>query len=262
MRILIASTTLILMAGVLSCLNIRPAGTSGKEPPASRAQMIVDKAIAAHGGQLYDRLRLQFTFRDRSYTALRQNGSFRYTRSFADTTGRQVEDVLTNEGFQRFVEGKLQPPDHKKDSAYTNSVNSVIYFVLLPYFLNDPAVIKSYLGEEMINGQPYHKIKVTFRREGGGRDYEDEFIYWFHRDRNTLDYLAYNYLVDGGGARFRQAYNSRTINGIRFTDYINFKPRKDTRAVSTFAELWQNGGLTELSRIETENIEVEILNEQ
>ena len=36
--------------------------------------------------------------------------------------------------------------------------------------------------------------------------------------------MAYNYLTDGGGTRFRVAYNQRTIGPIRVQDYRNLKP--------------------------------------
>ena len=71
-----------------------------------------------------------------------------------------------------------------------------------------------------------------------------------------MDYLAYNYQVDGGGARFRETYNVRTIDGIRFADYVNYKPVPKTLEVSTFDSLFVNGQLEELSRIDTENVEV------
>jgi hypothetical protein len=61
----------------------------------------------------------------------------------------------------------------EKETAYANSLNSVIYFALLPHGINDDAVNKEYLAETTIKDQPYHKIKITFDPEGGGSDYEE-----------------------------------------------------------------------------------------
>lgn len=232
-----------------------------KKPPVEtatedKAQQVVDAAIAKHGGSRYEDSRVTFEFRGRKYTATRSGSKFEYERLFKDTTGADIRDVLTNEGFYREVNGQRAQLSAKDSSAYANSVNSVIYFALLPYFLNDRAVIKEYLGEATILGKPYHKIRVTFRQEGGGKDFEDEYIYWFHMDLHTLDYLAYNYHVDGGGARFREAYAVRTSNGIQFADYRNYKPKTDNRNVAEFDALFENGGLEQLSLIELEHVRV------
>jgi len=166
--------------------------------------------------------------------------------------------VLNNKGLFREINGQKVSLSPKDSSAYSNSVNSVLYFALLPYFLNDPAVNATYLGEADIKGEPYHEIMVTFSKEGGGKDHEDEFVYWIHQERHTMDYLAYNYLTDGGGARFREAYNTRTVEGIRFADYINYKPEGDSRDVATFDSLFEAGKLEELSRIDSENVQVKV----
>lgn len=222
----------------------------------SEAQEIVEAAIEAAGGAKYDDLELSFDFREHHYQAQRKQGEFEYKRMATDSMGRHVEDVLTNQGLVRFMDGSPTALPAKDSAAYSNSVNSVIYFVLLPYFLNDPAAQKSYLGKSVIKGVSYHKVKVVFEQEGGGEDFQDEFVYWFNEDDFGLDYLAYNYLTEGGGSRFRQAYNIRTIGGIRFADYYNLKPAKPTRAIETFDKLFLSDGLKVLSEIVTEDIKV------
>ncbi|HMO38059.1 MAG TPA: hypothetical protein PKC76_01390 [Saprospiraceae bacterium] len=225
------------------------------------ADSIVNQTIIQHGGALYDNSLIRFTFRERQYKARRQGSSFEYERIFTDTSGRQIRDVLNNGGLYREINGQRASLSAKDSSAYANSVNSVLYFALLPAPLNDRAAIREYLGETTLKGKPYHKIRVTFRQEGGGKDFEDEYVYWIHRDEQTMDYLAYNYQTDGGGARFREAYNVREINGIRFADYINYKPKDPANLqVATFDQLFANGELEELSRIDSENVEVIVLN--
>ncbi len=254
-------------AVIWSCGNKSPKSGDGEGVPAilnqekTKAQEVVDQAIAKHGGVLYDNSLIRFTFRDRQYKARVQGSSFEYERIFTDSSGQQTRDVLNNGGLYREINGKRVTLSAKDSLAYANSVNSVLYFALLPAHLNDPAVVKEYLAEVNIKGKPYHKIKVTFRQEGGGKDFQDTYIYWFHRDEGTMDYLAYNYQTDGGGARFREAYNVRNVNGIIFSDYINYKPKDESNLnVETFDELLAKGELEELSRIESENVEVILLN--
>ncbi len=227
---------------------------SNFSPTELEAQKIVDKAISAHGGEKYKDLTVEFDFRKRHYKAERKDGHYTYERIFTDKSDQKIHDILNNDTIIRTINGKQVHLNEKQISGYSNSINSVIYFVLLPYFLNDPAVMKDYLGEESINGSNYKKVKVTFKQKGGGKDFEDEYIYWFNNETYTMDYLAYNYRVNGGGARFRSAYNIRTIKGIRFADYINYKPIEKTLDVNSFGELFQNQGLEQLSKIETENI--------
>ena len=226
--------------------------------PDDVAQKIVDKAMKVHGSALLANAEVDFDFRDRHYRAVRKGGMFTYERIFTDKDGHKVRDILSNSGLKREVDGIEAALAQKDRDAYANSVNAVLYFALLPFSLNDAAVIKTYQGETTIKGEPYHKVKVTFRQEGGGKDYEDEYVYWVHKKRLTMDYLAYNFHVDGGGARFRQAVNVRTIQGIRFQDYINYQPTDGTMDVAILDQLFEKGQLKELSRIETANVVVRL----
>jgi len=227
----------------------------------NQAQIIVDKAIEAHGSTKVSGNIIEFDFRGRHYISKREGGKFQYERIFTDTLDNGYRDILTNEGLTREINGEKVALSSKDSSAYSNSVNSVLYFALLPYFLNDGAVHKTYEGEGLVKGQLYHKIRVTFGQEGGGKDFEDQFMYWIHGKKFTIDYLAYNYQTDGGGARFREAIKVREIGGIRFADYINYKPQTASMAIETFGRLLEQDSLVELSRIISENVVVKPLEE-
>lgn len=219
------------------------------------AQRVVDRAQATHGSNKLDQATVAFVFRDRFYRAELQDGQYAYHRMFSDSTG-EVHDILTNDSFTRTVNGQEVPLPEEDQQKYAASVNGVIYFALLPHFLNDPAVRKEHLGEAEVKGEPYDKVKITFAEEGGGEDHDDVFVYWFHRDRHTLDYLAYSFQVDGGGTRFREAVNPREVNGIRFQDYVNYKTDSMQVPLEHYDRLFTNGHLTELSRVELENVRV------
>jgi len=239
----------------------QPENSSIEPVEISQAQLIVDEAIVRHGGNQYNRARIEFDFRGRHYTSTRSEGDFVYERIFNDTVSDEpvvVTDMLDNDGFKRMI-GSVEM-DLRDDfkQRYSMSVNSVLYFVQLPFGLNDPAVLKTYLGEVDIKGQPYHKIQVNFRKDGGGVDFEDVFIYWFHKENKTMDYLAYSYLTEGGGLRFREAYNQRNINGIQFADYINYKADHNKYILAETDSLFTEGQLEELSRIDSEDITVSL----
>ena len=187
--------------------------------------IIIDKSIAASGGEFVGNTTIDFDFRDRHYKAIRKNGQFQYERVFKDSIG-VIKDVLNNQDFQRFINDAYFAVTDRKEKAYTSSVNSVHYFSVLPYGLNDNAVNKTFLEQAKIKGKNYHKIQVTFNKEGGGEDFEDVFIYFINTETLKVDYLSYSYSEsDGIGLRFREAYNERYVNGIRFVDYNNYKPK-------------------------------------
>lgn len=217
------------------------------------AQAIVDKCIEVHGGKAYADTHFGFTFRDKQYELQYDHGQYQYVRSYKDKKGLQIKDVLTNQSFTRTINGKQANLTDKEIKSYSSSVNSVNYFVYLPYFLNDLAVRKKLLGKEEIKGDVYHKIQVTFAQEGGGEDYDDVYVYWIHADRYTMDYLAYSYIEDDGGVRFRAAYNQREVGGLRWQDYYNYKADSDT-SPSDMAELYTSDGLKLLSKIDSEQV--------
>lgn len=221
-------------------------------------QQIVDAAIEAHGGERFQALRIEFDFRDKHYTAERRGGLFSYARNFTTPEG-QISDILSNDGFTRKLNGQPVELNAEWQSRYGNSINSVIYFALLPHRLNDPAVQKRYLGEVTIKGEPYHKIEITFRPEAGGQDYEDEFIYWFHQEKHTLDYLAYRFHTDGGGTRFRAAYRRHQVGGLLLTDYYNYVGPKNDTPLADFDRMYEQGDLEIISDIDLENLQVQPL---
>lgn len=224
--------------------------------PDHDAQTIIKQAIDAHGGTAYENKRIEFDFRKFHLGLEQQGGRFQYTRTHRDSAGVLIEEVLTNTGITRSLNGQRQTLDSAQMGKYSQAVNSVAYFVLLPLKLNDPAVMADYAGESKIDGQTYDKIRVRFRAEGGGNHYEDTFFYWFNTKTHTMDYLAYS----EGGPRFRKAINPQTVGGIRFQDYVNYKGETDdTTSVGTYDQRYTARQLTELSRIEQKNIRVTAL---
>ncbi|SFT86953.1 hypothetical protein SAMN04489724_2453 [Algoriphagus locisalis] len=224
------------------------------------AEKIVDKAIEAHGGSAFSSSKIEFDFRDIHYTILKTSDRFEYIREFSDSTGN-VKDLLNNEGFARTVNGaKIDTLSEEWIGKYSRSVNSVAYFAFLPYGLNDPSVFKKSLGETEINGEKYDLIKVTFAEEGGGEDFDDEFLYWIGTEDSIVDYMAYSYHTDGGGVRMREVSGVNEVGGIRFQNYLNLKPVDESEPVEKMQELYESGDLELLSEINLENIRVEPLN--
>jgi len=238
---------MVVLFGLISCKQ--------NEATKISAQHIVDKSIEVSGGELYKTSDISFDFRDRKYILERIDGKKLLKRILKNDT-LDLVDVKTTQGFERFVDGKLAQIPDSLANLYANSVNSVHYFAYLPYGLNDQAVIKEYLDEVVIKDKKYHKIKVTFSQENGGDDFDDVYIYWFNAKTFKPDYLAYEFHDGYGGFRFRQAYNERIVNGIRFVDYINLKPIQENPSIYKMDSLFMKDELEVLSKIELENITV------
>lgn len=171
-----------------------------------------------------------------------------------------VRDVYTNKGFTRYIDSAAASITEERKNTYTNSINSVMYFAFLPLWLKDPDVVLENKGTTFIKGREYHKIRVTFKKEGGGNDYEDVFLYRFDVQDYSMDYLAYKYFTGKGGMRFREAYNQRTVNGVTIQDYRNLQLKtKDGVPFEQIEKAFENEKLEELSIIELKNVKTSTL---
>ena len=65
-----------------------------------------------------------------------------------------LKNIFFNELYHYVNANKIIVPDSTA-TKYANSVNSVHYFVQLPYGLNDPAVKKELVGNAEIDGEKY-----------------------------------------------------------------------------------------------------------
>jgi hypothetical protein len=216
------------------------------------AQKIIDKSIIASGSDKISSSTLKFDFREYNYKAIRNNGMFSLERNFYKDSVF-YRDVLSNRGFQRFMNNNPVTISEINSKNFSESINSVHYFSILPYGLNDKAVKKDFLGIVNIKGENYFKIKVSFTKDGGGIDYDDVFIYWIHQADYLIDYLAYSYKSNGGGIRFRDIKNSKIVKGVRFLNYNNYKPKRSIKLENIDTE-YLNNQLIKISEIEIENI--------
>ena len=246
---------ILILLVVLGLYNCKPK-TDNIEVKSLTAEAIINKSIVVSGGDNFKNSEISFDFRDKKYTAKRDKTKFMLTRISFDS----VVDKLSNSGFNRFVNDKLIKVADSMKPRYAASVNSVHYFSVLPYGLNDKAVNKVLLGEEDINNNAYYKIKVTFNQIGGGEDFDDIFIYWVNKETFKVDYLAYSYQENHGrGMRFREAYNERIINSLRFVDYNNYKTVTGNYKLEDLAIAFTKGKLELLSKIELKHVNVNLM---
>ena len=228
---------------------------SCQSPKSENAQEIIQKALHQSG---FDKssFSVDFDFRDYHYTLIRKPSFYSFSRSTIQKDV-EVKDVMTSsKPLQRFIDGKMILLSDSLQRVYSNSLNPVMYFFQLPKPLQDTAAINELVGADVIHGETYWTLKVTFKEEGGGEDFQDEYRYWINQKNHEIDYLAYNYLTDGGGTRFRRAVNKRKIEGIFFQDYVNYKPFQKFEQLDSLPSLFEQEELQQVSLIENKNIRV------
>ena len=228
---------------------------SCQSPKSENAQEIIQKALHQSG---FDKssFSVDFDFRDYHYTLIRKPSFYSFSRSTIQKDV-EVKDVMTSsKPLQRFIDGKMILLSDSLQRVYSNSLNSVMYFFQLPKPLQDTAAINELVGAVVIHGETYWTLKVTFKEEGGGEDFQDEYRYWINQKNHEIDYLAYNYLTDGGGTRFRRAVDKRKIEGIFFQDYVNYKPFQKFEQLDSLPSLFEQEELQQVSLIENKNIRV------
>ncbi len=236
---------ILLFLILVSCSNSSHISTS----------QIINKSIKAHGWD-QDDFSIVFDFRDYQYELKRKNKFYSFQRT-TKKEGNVVKDLMSSKKkLKRFINNKSVELSDSMTNVFSNSLNSVMYFFQLPRPLNDQAVVPKYLGLTKILNERYWTIKVTFKENGGGKDYQDEFRYWININNGQIDYLAYNYLTEGGGTRFRQAVNKQSKKGFIFQDYINFKPKVKFISLDSLPIFFEAGNLIKVSNIKNKNIRV------
>lgn len=224
-------------------------------------QQIITETRKKYGSDAIDKKSIRFKFREYTYKYIPSIDGIIRSRTKKDSVGTITHDEWKNEDLSRLIGDTRVDLDDKTKKLYINAINSVFYFAFLPKSLSDPAVNTKLLDTVEISETPYFKIQVTFNEEGGGEDHEDIFLYWIHTKNYTMDFLAYKYFTEGGGMRFREAINPRTVNGIIFQDYINYKPSNKEQNFLELDYAFNKGDLTEVSRIELEDVEVSDISE-
>lgn len=247
---------IILIALLLTSCNIEAPKVSSdkhtKTERRSKADSVLNLTLVAHGVENFNNNTIEFTFRNKRFSIEEQKGEFTYQSSYTKEKD-SIKNLLKGNKITQWINQEKQSLTEDEKLKFTEALNSVIYFATLPLKLQDQAVITQWKGTTTIKGKNYIQLGITFQKEGGGTDYNDEFLYWINDSTHQIDYLAYNYQVNKGGVRFRSAFNKRNVNGVVFQDYVNFKATVGI-PLTDLPALYESGELEQLSLIETENI--------
>ncbi|HEY9184187.1 MAG TPA: DUF6503 family protein [Salegentibacter sp.] len=245
---------LLILISFISCQD-----EENKHSPdeSQKIEEIIEKTIEFAGGENYKKATISFNFREYTYKSERNGLEFSLERQFTEASD-SIRDVVSNSGLQRYVNDSLRIISDSLLSRLNKEIKTVHYFAHLPYGLDNRGLVKDLVGDTQIKGEPYFQLKMVYGQAAPGVAGHDEFMFWIHKNDYTLDYLAYKFVEEEDGIRFRAAYNPRFIKGIRFVDYKNFTFRNPNTDLSELPELYENNELELLSTIDTEILRVEV----
>lgn len=247
---------LLILMSFISCQDEE---NKQSQEESQKIEEIIEKTIKLAGGEKYTRATITFNFRDHNYKTKRRGMEFSLERQYISASD-SIREVVSNSGFQRYVNDSIRIIPDSLVTRFNKEIKTVNYFAHLPYGMDNRGLVKDLLGETLIKGEPYFQLKMTFGQGESGMTGHDEFMYWIHKEDYTLDYLAYKFVEDEEGLRFRAAYNPRVIEGIRFVDYKNYTFSNTNIILSELDELYEADQLKLLSTIETKILEVEVKN--
>jgi len=243
---------------LLVCTLVLPA-LAVKAAAQETAQEVVDRAIAFHGGELYESTEaaLTITSRSGSFRVISRVDGGRFDHTVIGTTrdGTERKIRATNETVELWLDGVPQEVAPDEEQRWRDVVNARVYFPFLPYRLDDPSVHKLDLGFEEWDGRRLRKIEVTFE-SGTSTDADDEYLYWFDPETGRLEQFAYSFHTGNGGLRLRQGFNYRRVGGILFMDSENWGLDGRGRDVEEITPELLEKKLEKISTVTVSDIEV------
>lgn len=220
----------------------------------------VDRAIAVHGGDRVESaaVRLTVTSKSGSFDISTKRSGATFEHRIVDTKdGVETVHTQTNVALEKTEDGVVVAIPEGEMAGAHSYVNQRLYFLFLPYKLNDPGTYKEDLGMETWDGRELRKVRVSFQPGTSAGD-ESEYMYWFEPDSDRLAQFAYDY-SGGTGLRFRKLFNFRDEGGILFYDAENYglNTRSGGLSVNLVTPRYAEQELPLVSTIELSNIEVE-----
>jgi hypothetical protein len=174
------------------------ASTAGAEVPKQERLDIVDRSISHHGFDRLPELQVALTVSSRSGSfdvVVHAGDLFDYT-VVSDLGGKPRVHHHTNDLLSVTIDGREEPLETEEDRRKARDfVSQRVYFLFLPFRLNDPSVYKQDLGLERWGERDLHKVKVTFE-PGTSSSAASEFLFWF--DPATAELVQFAYSFDDG----------------------------------------------------------------
>lgn len=259
---MLAPLALVAVALLAACGGSAPEPEPLPAPPPGTSERleIVDRAIEHHGGELFEHSRVRLTVASRSGSfdvdSMADGERFEH-RIHATGDSDEREYRRDNTALEVTEGGQPMEMDEKEHVRAESYVNQRMYFLFLPYKLNDPGTYKEDQGLEEWNGRQLHRVRVSFAA-GTSDGADSAYIYWFDPETARLEQFAYDY-SEGTGLRFRVLTNYRRIGGLLFYDADNYglNTRDGGLTVDDINPVYVDEELPLVSQIQLRDVDVE-----
>ncbi len=244
----------VMLLGQLGC------GTESRDDAGVPLPEIVAKAVAFHGGDVYDHLAISMTITSLSGSfqieTTREGGSFEnIVTGLAGPDGVERRVRVTNDAVQEWRDGveiELDAEGARRARAY---VDARVFFPFLPFTLEGGDIQFDDRGIENWHGVALHKVKVTFV-SGTSNDADDSYMFWFDPDTGRVEQFGYDF---AGGLRYRKAIEFNRVGGILFSDQDNYAIDGGRIPVDTLSPDYVDESMALLSTVVISDISVEPL---
>ena len=224
------------------------------------AKQLLEKTIIASGGDKFFNSKIQFDLDILHYDIYRKNNisNFEITR--------QVDSIVykatyNNGDMAYYVNDEKQEKSMSSILFLNTYLKGFIYLSSIPHILKQNSVLLSRLNDVKIENTNYYTLYVTYKELEDYPQAQDEFYLYINPETNYIDFYAQKHYLTGDKMLFKKAINSRTINGIRFSDYkvLYLKSKTNNYALKEFYKLYNKNELTTHGEIKFQNVEVELL---
>ncbi|MEM1134809.1 MAG: DUF6503 family protein [Bacteroidota bacterium] len=186
---------------------------------------VLAKALAAHGG-----LEKWQSF-----------GTLEYEMQKPDFSEYQLIDLknrktlLITDNYKLGFDGEQAWVIPSKDAFGGKSIrfyhNLYFYFFSLPFVLADPGIEYEEMGEETVDGKAYNVLKISYG-ENVGDSPEDNYICYFNKDDNMLDFIRYT-------VTYYSKEQSTKYNALKYDDWQEINGMKLPLNMSFYT--WEDG---------------------
>lgn len=125
----------------------------------SKSDAIIEEAIRVSGYKDYTAFKAEFDIENTHYIVTQSKERFSYERIFKDSI-LTIHDILNNKGFMRMADTLTEILPESEARRLSSSLDSTVFFALIPECLGDAAFIKNYLGQDSFQSQLFDLFEI------------------------------------------------------------------------------------------------------
>lgn len=202
---------LVLATFLLAC-------NSKEESPEFSGAELIDKAIAAHGGDLYKNATINFELNDYLFEFTRDGYNYNY-KMWQDRDTVVIAAHTFNGGIEYTENDSVIDRGARLTNMFKNRINNIAYDFYIPYEFTTNDVIATYLTSEYLRQRLYHKVKISFKTPAGAEPDLRSYMLWIDAESFEVDFIGKENNPNSGKKQFSAAAYKRRVGGMLFSDF-------------------------------------------